>query len=629
MCVFCFVLSTPHFLLELDKQAPTVSSTKFSPILKVKGSDIIATLNDEQSAQLYNLQILKEYLEKDLIAHNYTPIRAEETVKNLLQSTENLFGYHGLAWELGKSTNGLEFFFKYFLQDVFTPKPNNTARNLAPLHFEIIAELKKMIIEDKYDLEEFILPRGSAKSTVITKALTTFVHCYRISRYSLIIGKTKQDASDFIDDIKKFMGLEPIKLAFGNLINKRNRTINSQELELDNDSMIRAYGWETSVRGTSYSAPDGIFRPQLCVLDDILNEGDIKTDNAKENAINKFYKEILEVGDEAVIRKNKKIKMASKFIICGTPLAADCFINTIRKDPQFKVFRRAVVDFNIDEYFEENDHWQQFKKILFNTKIEAEERDKILKEYYYDNIDQMRFKTIWEKYDCYKLAIKYFTKRNAFLQELLCDCENVGTKWFTSMKKLPIKEILQNKFIKNILCCDPASTVTKRSDYTALCVGSLAENGFKYVKKGIIEKLTFKEYCDKVVSLFKEWPEITHCSIEYNTFKGSDVIKIKELMDNDKEFNNRTIEFINKSNTKAKDDRISTIIDDLNSGAIIFNIEDEEFNQMILDFTGQMTSLHDDAPDVVSDFFSKISEIEIHKPGTIHCIDKSAIGWNY
>jgi len=100
-------------------------------------------------------------------------------------------------------------------------------------------------------------------------------------------------------------------------------------------------------------------------------------------------------------------------------------------------------------------------------------------------------------------------------------------------------------------------------------------------------------------------------------------------MDNDKEFNNRTIEFINKSNTKAKDDRISTIIDDLNSGAIIFNIEDEEFNQMILDFTGQMTSLHDDAPDVVSDFFSKISEIEIHKPGTIHCIDKSAIGWNY
>lgn len=587
---------------------------------------MIVIVADKQE-QIQNIKLLKEYLTKEfIIKKNKSEKDAAELAENLIRDNKNnLFGFHGLAWSLGK--RNLEYFCKYFLSDVFTPKANNTARNLAPLHLDIWKELQQMFVEDKWDMEEFILPRGSAKSTVINKANACYLHCYRISRYSLIIGKTEQDASSFIDDVKKFLQFEPIKNAFGEFIDRRNRTVNSSELELSNDTMIRAYGWGTSVRGTTYSAHDGIFRPTWVCCDDILNENDIKTENAKENAVNKFYKEIIEVGDDAVIRDGKKIKMATKFTILGTPLAQDCFINTIRKDPNFKVFRRSVVDFDIDEYFENNQYWQQFRKILFNTKISKEERDIMLQNYYLDNIDKMKFPTIWEKYDCFKLAKKYFTKRTAFMQELMCDCEHIGEKWFTSMKKITPKEIESNKFIKTILSCDPASTVTKRSDYTALCVGSLAENGFKYVREGIIDKFTFKEYCNKVIKLLKDWKQITHVSIESNTFKGSDVIRIKELIEQDSELKNRNIEFINKSNNKNKDDRISVIIDYVNSGALIFNIENEEFNQQIEDFTGQNTSLHDDAPDVVADFFSKIDEIEIKTPGTIYTMDLKDLNW--
>lgn len=580
----------------------------------------------QQQEHLRDLQLIKDYLELDLQRHGFTKVKAEKKVKNILENEDNIFGYHGIAWELGK--HNLEFFCLYFLQDVFIPKENNTARELADVHYDIWNELQQMIINDKWDMEEFILPRGCAKTTVINKALSCYLHCYRLSRYSLVIGKTKQDASDFIEDVKKFMGFKQIKMAFGELIDKKNRTINQQELELSNDTMLRAYGWETSVRGTSYSAPDGIFRPMIIICDDILNENDIKTENAKENAINKFYKEIIEVGDEAVIRNGKKIKMASKFIVLGTPLAQDCFINTIRKDPQFKVFRRSVVNFNIDEFFEKNEHWQHVKKILFNTKIEKEEKDHILREYYYDNFDKMKFKTIWEKYDCLKLAIKYFTKRSAFMQELMCDCEKVGELWFKSIRKLPEKEIESNKFTKTMLCCDPASTTTKKSDYTALCVGSLAVNGFKYVRKGIVEKLTFNQYCDLVIDLLRKYIDITHVYIERNTYSGADYIKINELVQNDTELSRRNIEFINKAQNQNKDDKISTIIDDVNCGAVIFNEEDEEFIMQLKDFTGQNTSLHDDAPDVTSEFAKRIDEIEIKKPGTIYCIDKSSIGWN-
>lgn len=580
----------------------------------------------QQQEQLNNLLLLKEYLEKDLISHGFTKDKAEKTTKHILETQDNLFGYHGLAWELGK--NNLEFFCKYFLQDVFIPKESNTARELAKVHYEIWNELQQMIIDDKWDMEEFILSRGCAKTTVINKALTCYLHSYRLSRYSLVIGKTKQDASDFIEDVKKFLGFQQIKMAFGDLIDKKNRTINQRELELANDTMIRAYGWETSIRGTSYSAPDGIFRPMVIICDDILKEDDIKTENAKENAINKFYKEIIEAGDEAVIRNGKKIKMASKFIVLGTPLAQDCFINTIRKDPQFKVFRRSVVDFDIDSYFENNKYWQQYKKILLNTKMEKEEKDSILKEYYYDNIDKMKFPTIWEKYDCFKLATKYFTKRSAFMQELMCDCEKVGEQLFKSIRKLPKKEIEINKFIKTMLCIDPASTTTKKSDYTAMCVGGLTANGFKYVRKGIIDKLTFNQYCEKVIKILEDYQDITHVYIERNTYNSADLIKIEELIAKNNELSKRNIEFINKSQNQNKDDKISTIIDDVNCGAIIFNEEDEEFIQQIIDFTGQNTSLHDDAPDVTAEFAKRIDEIEIKKPGTIYCVDKSVLGWN-
>lgn len=566
-----------------------------------------------QEEQKQNLILLKNYLVNDLIKYNKLNKQQAEamTEEIIYKCKDNIFGYKGLAHDLGK--RNIEFFCKYFLGDVFTVKENNTARELAKVHYDIWNELQQMIAEDKWDMEEFILSRGVAKTTVINKALVTYVSCYRISRYSLVIGKTEQDASNFIDDIKKFMEFEPIKLAFGKLINKKDRTVNQQELELDNDVMIRSYGWGTSVRGTSYSAPDGIFRPMLTICDDILNENDIKTENAKENAINKFYKEILEVGDEAVIRNGKKIKMASKFIICGTPLAQDCFINTIRKDPNFRVFRRAVVDFNIDNYFEDNEYWQHFRKILLNTKIKDDERDLMLRDYYLDNIEHMKFPTIWEKYDCFKLAKKYFTKRTAFLQELMCDCENVGEKWFKSMRKMSSEEIESNKFIKTILCCDPASTVTKRSDYTALCVGSLAENGFKYVRKGIIDKLSFDDYCNKVVELLRDWKQISHVLIEKNTYNSADLIKIKELVSKDNELSSRNIEFINKHQTKNKNQKIESIIDAVNSGQIIFNQEDEEFNNQFIEFSGCETSLHDDSNDVVSEFVINIDTIEEKK----------------
>nr|WP_302597821.1 hypothetical protein [uncultured Cellulosilyticum sp.] len=294
-----------------------------------------------------------------------------------------------------------------------------------------------------------------------------------------------------------------------------------------------------------------------------------------------------------------------------TPLAPDCFINTIRQDSTFKVFKRSVCDFDVDEYFENNQCWLHYKKILLNDKIDKEEKEILLKEYYSKHKGEMEFKTIWEKYQCDKLAQKYFTKRTAFMQELMCSTEKIGEKWFKSMRTQSKEQIEDNYFLKTMLCADPASTVTRTSDSTALCVGSLANNGFKYVRKGILAKLGFEEYCQKVVELFKEYTQVTHIYIEKNTFQGADVIRIKEIINADPTLRNRPVTFINEMQKKNKDNKISAMVDDVNSGQVIFNEDDKEFNQQVLDFAGQLYSLHDDAPDVTSEFWKRIDEIEV------------------
>jgi len=207
----------------------------------------------------------------------YSPKHANELMH---QYKDNLFGLNGLAYAVGK--RDFQFFCLYFLQDTFVPKENNTTRNLAPVHLEIWHELQKMFIDDLWDKEEFILPRGVSKSTIINKALSCWLHAYAKSGYTIVIGNKEDDAVQFIADTKKMLENPYVVKAFGKFFNDRSRTVNKQELELTNNTKIQAFSWGSSVRGTTYGSVNGIVRPACIILDDVLNEDDVLNDGAKE-----------------------------------------------------------------------------------------------------------------------------------------------------------------------------------------------------------------------------------------------------------------------------------------------------------------------------------------------------------
>lgn len=568
-----------------------------------------------------NIPVLHAYLTKYLVnKKGLDEDKANLKSKDLIKKhKDNLFSQGGLAVWLGEKS--IEFFCMYFLQDTFVPKEDNIARELSQTHYEVWRDLEKMFIDDLYDNLCEALPRGYAKTTFITFALTVWCHCYKKSFYSLVCGCTEQDSIEFIQQARQaFEENEYIIEGFGDLVNTRRYTVNKLELELANQTKIQALSSKSSIRGKKYRGN----RPSLIIGDDYQNKDDVITEEAREKKYRRWTEDSKYAGDKPVYRKGKKIKAGTKFIVLGTILHEDCFISRILRDKTYKSrLEKAVLLDDVDDYFN-NGLWAEFRDLYFNSKLEDSEA--IAKEFYYQHENEMQFKTLWpDKWDCLETAIDYFSNPVAFKQEMQNDASKIGKKYFASLRTMSSEEIEQNSFEKTMLCVDPKGTGNKnkaKEDYCAMVVGSLADNSFKYIRESILEKYDYDAYIDKVIELLIKFDDITHLYIEKNVYMGADVIEIEKRIINSPTLRHRNLKIINEMQKKNKDEKISTIIGDVNNGRLIF-CPNDRFNNQIMEFAGQDYSQHDDAPDITAELAIRIDAIEVIR--NIRVFDKRQV----
>jgi predicted phage terminase large subunit-like protein len=566
----------------------------------------IATKQIEVINTKENRQILYKYLSKF-----YGSNKAKEL---MLKHKDNLFEFNGLAYSLGKRS--IEFFCVYFLQDTFTPKPDNQARKLAPIHFEIWNNLENMFISDSFDKLELIMPRGAAKTTVCDFALSVWAHCYKLSIYTLVAGKTEQDSIEFIRETRRAFEENPYIIhTFGQLIDTRKYTVNKLELELTNITKIQAISSSSSMRGKKFNGN----RPSLIIADDYQSKSDVITQEARDKKYDTWQQDSVYAGDKAVIRNGKKVKMATKFIVLGTILHRDCFISRLLKDNSYvHMVEKAILVDDVDQLFNTG-LWEEFKKIYFNPKDElAQEHGR---EFYFKHEEEMQYPVLWEdKYNCLDLALDYYSNPQAFKQEMQNDASKIGEKAFHQITTVPREEIEKESFTNTILCCDPAVETKANNDYTALLVGSKSTNNFRRVRKGLIKRLTFDEYIDKVIELLKEYEDIKTIWIEKNTFNGTDKREIEKRIQADVNLATRRISIVNERQNKNKEAKIRAISGKVDSGFIVFAEEDKDFTDQILAYEGEKFTLHDDAADVVAEFDRLIDELNI--PRDIKSIPK-------
>lgn len=557
----------------------------------------------------YDANVFKIYLLKKYLTKHY----GETSAKKLIVAYQN--DLLTIAKELG--AKDITFFAEYFLTNKFVPSSENILKPLGSVHYEIFDNLDKLLIEDAYDEQEFILPRGIGKSTIINSLVATWGAVYKASIFTIVVGKTDALMSEFIEEVKHNLSDEYLVECFGQFVpTTKEYANNSSEIELLNGTKVQGITWGSTLRGIKYKG----HRPSIIITDDVLKEDDIRSENMLQRAIGKFYNEILPAGVSARVIKGKKNGMNTKFIVIGTPLSQKDLINHIKNDGSFKLLHKSVFDFNVDEVFS-NYKWQEYRKMLLNTK--DENRINTARDYYLQNED-MHIETVWQNYDPLKMANKFFTERLSFMQEYMCNCEKVGEKWISYMAKISSKEIEDHVFEKTILAIDTAASAKAKSDYFAFTVLS-KYNGFLFVREGILKKYDakteFDMYINFAVELIRKY-NIDAFVVERNVFKDLDTTAIKKALENDSDLKRKRVQSISVFNNKKKDDRIATITDKINSGTIIFNEDNKEYNEQVFDFCGQNYSMHDDAIDSLEMAVNHIDEINNRK---ITLLEKSAL----
>ena len=556
-----------------------------------------------------NIEVFRIYLLKKYLTKHY----GENSAKKLIVAYQN--DLLTIAKELG--AKDIAFFAEYFLTNKFVASDQNILKPLGNVHYKIFDDLDKLLIEDAYDEQEFILPRGIGKSTIINSLVATWGAVYKTSIFTIVVGKTDALMSEFIEEVKHNLSDEYLVECFGELLpTTKEYANNSSEIELLNCTKVQGITWGGSMRGIKYKS----HRPSIIITDDVLKEDDIRSENMLQRAIDKFYKEILPAGAEARVIKSKKNGMSTKFIVIGTPLSQKDLINHIKNDGSFKLLHKSVFEFNVDEVFS-SEKWQEYRKLLLNTK--DENRINTARNYYLQNED-MHIETIWSNYEPLKMANKFFTERLAFMQEYMCDCQKVGEKWISYMAKMDEKEIEDHVFEKTILSIDTAASAKAKSDYFAFTILS-KYNGFLFVREGILKKYDakteFDMYINFTVELIRKY-NVNAFVVERNVFKDLDTAAIKKALEDDSDLRKRRVQAISVFNNKKKDDRIATIADKINSGTIIFNEYNNDYNQQVFDFCGHNYSLHDDAIDSLEMAVNHIDEINNRK---ITLLEKSAL----
>lgn len=580
---------------------------------------------DFESDESRNKWLLYHFLKKSYTDIGIDDKKAEElTDSRMLENSKNLFGFHGLAWQLGAID--LEFFCLYFLQDIYLPKEDNAAAPLADVHEELWHDIQESIIGNGPEQLGRVLSRGTGKSAFGTLGPSIWSMAYKHKTYVLICSDIGSTAEKFIKDIKdNVIENQYMEDGFGRLLDDGNKDYkcNATQLEFTNRTFVEAISSTSPMRGRKYKN----VRPDLIILDDYQSEDDVRTEEAREKKWKRYSDDVKFAKQRSVKRNGKIIRKGTVLMAWGTQQHKECFYSRLLKSStwKFKKYRGVDID-NVDEYFNSG-LWLKFKNILNNFSNPDHLED--AKEFYYKHESDMQFGNLWpEFWDCLDLALDYYENPNSFKQEVQGDVDAIGEKYFKRMHTEERKTIETHEFIKTMLIIDPASSGGRKNDYSAYMVGSTATNGFKYCRKGELAKINarqeFDKYIDHMIELLLEYPDITHVSIEKNTFNGADANQLEKKLKEHPILEYRNITIINESQRKNKDDKISTIIPYINRGEFIFCSEDEEFINQIMEFAGQKFSPHDDAPDAAAEFWIRVDEIKTVT--TVTLLDRRSFG---
>ena len=247
------------------------------------------------------------------------------------------------ARRLREAGESFEFFVgTYFPHYVRSPHKSE-------LHRHLFARLPEIVRSSKSETDAIAAPRGEAKSTLVSQLFSLWCIVNGFKHYIVIVMDSIDQACPMLEAIKAELGFNPRLLCDFPEICGQGRVWQAATIVTQNDCKVQVAGSVKKLRGLRH----GPHRPDLCVLDDIENDEQVRNPDQRDKLQSWLTKTVLPMGGAG-----------AKFdvVYIGTILHYDSVLNRTLANPMWRAAKfKALI-----QWPENMALWERWEEILRN-----------------------------------------------------------------------------------------------------------------------------------------------------------------------------------------------------------------------------------------------------------------------
>ncbi|MDI9407701.1 MAG: phage terminase large subunit [Candidatus Pacebacteria bacterium] len=291
---------------------------------------------------------------------NRNKTTARDQTKDLLafaaalrrQIEAEVTGFSADPREQVKRIKQVETSFEYFCVTYF---PHYlTSPDRSQLHKYLFKRLPEVINSPESHTDAIAAPRGEAKSTLVSQLFVIWCIVTARKHYPVIVMDSLDQAMPMLEAIKAELEFNPRLLLDFPSATGQGRVWQSAVILTKNDVKVQVAGSGKKLRGLRH----GPFRPDLCVLDDIENDEQVRSPDQRDKLNSWLTKTVLPLGGP-----NTKFDV----IYIGTILHYDSVLSRVLNNRSWRVARfKALI-----KWPERMDLWDQWETIKQNDGDEA------------------------------------------------------------------------------------------------------------------------------------------------------------------------------------------------------------------------------------------------------------------
>jgi predicted phage terminase large subunit-like protein len=243
--------------------------------------------------------------------------------------------------------------YAYFVENYFPHYVRH--QDKSELHKYLFKRLPEIVASAKGENDAIAAPRGEAKSTLVSQLFVLWCIIRAIKHYPVIVMDSIDQAYPMLEAIKAELEFNPRLLMDFPEVCGQGRVWQMGTILTRNDIKVQVAGSGKKLRGLRH----GPYRPDLCVLDDIENDEQVRNPDQRDKVENWLKKTVLPLGGAG-----------AKFdvVYIGTILHYDSVLSRTLRNPLWRSARfKALI-----AWPHNMELWDKWEEILRNNDQDGE-----------------------------------------------------------------------------------------------------------------------------------------------------------------------------------------------------------------------------------------------------------------